>query len=316
MKILDHQIELGKTVTLKMDIAKLPTRSKIEVPIIVSRGKKPGPCLLLMAGIHGDEVNGIEIVRQIVASKYNQPESGTIICIPILNVFGFIHQTREFPDGRDLNRVFPGAKKGSLASRFAYHIMTEIIPHVDYCIDYHTGGGQRFNYTHLRLNSEDEKSMELAQAFAPPFIMHAKNREKSFRDSMVKLGKKVILFEGGKSMYLDKYVTKVGVEGAIRVIDFLGMRDFSLEISNMELAKTPIIIQNSSWVRARHSGMFRSFVSVGDKVEKGEKLGSISDPFGTFEHVVKNPKLGYVLNSNHAPVVNQGSALFNIGYSQ
>ena len=314
MKILNHKIGLGESVQVKMNFARLNTRDIIEVPIIVERGKKEGPCLLLIGGVHGDETNGVEIVRQIVAKGFNKPEVGTIICIPLLNVFGFINQTREFPDGRDLNRVFPGSNTGSLASRFAYHIMKEVIPHIDYCIDYHTGGAQRFNYSQIRIDEGDDESLKLAQIFGSPYIVYSKSQEKTFRKSMVKLGKKVLLFEGGKSLNLDKNVTKTGIQGAINVIHQLGLRDFSSKISKPHNEHKSIIIKSSKWIRAKHSGMFRSDVSAGQKVEKGLKLGSISDPFGDFEKEFKNTQEGYILNSNHSPVVNQGDALFHIGF--
>ena len=314
MKILNHIIEPGASVKLKMDIARLSTRSKIEVPVIIERGKKNGPCLLLTAGIHGDETNGMEIVRQIIAKGLNKPDAGTVICIPVVNVFGFINQTRAFPDGRDLNRVFPGSKKGALASRFAYYMMNEIIPSVDYGIDYHTGGAQRFNFSQIRIAGTDEETRHLAEIFDAPFIVISKTREKSFRDTMVHLGKKVLLFEGGKSLNLNRTVTKVGLQGAINVMHHLGLRDFSDTITLANKEKPAIIITNSTWIRAKHSGMFRAHVNAGEKVEKGSPLGSISDPFGNFEEVTKNPKTGYVLNSNHTPVVNQGDALFHIGF--
>lgn len=314
IKILDHRIGLGESVQVKMDIAKLQTGTKIDVPIIVERGKKDGPCLLLTGGIHGDEVNGVEIIRQIIAKGLNKPTSGTVICIPLVNVFGFLNQTREFPDGRDLNRVFPGSKDGSLASRYAYLLMKEVIPHVNYCIDYHTGGAQRFNCSQLRINGNDEETLQLAKAFGAPYIMFAKNREKSFRESMVKQGKKVLLFEGGKSLYLDKMVTKSGIQGAINVMHSLGMRDFSAQITKTTKENPPIIITSTKWIRAKVSGMYRSHVNVGQKVEKGVKLGSISDPYGNHEVSFKNNQEGYILNSNHTPLVNQGDALFHIGY--
>ncbi|UMB59606.1 succinylglutamate desuccinylase/aspartoacylase family protein [Lutibacter sp. A80] len=313
-KILNQKIGLGETVQLKMDIAQLSIGIKIEVPIIVSRGLVDGPCLLLIGGIHGDETNGIEIVRQIVASGLNKPEKGTVICIPVLNVFGFLNKSREFPDGRDLNRVFPGSIKGSLASRFAYHLMTKVIPKVNYCIDYHTGGAQRFNYSQVRIDATDEETLKLAKVFGSPYIVYSKNKEKTFRKSMANLGKKVVLFEGGKSLNLDKNVTKVGLQGAINVMHYLEMRDFSSRISKEDPENPPIIIKTSKWIRAKRSGMYRSYIHVGQKVEKGVKLGSISDPFGEYESVFKNPQEGYILNSNHAPVVNQGDALLHIGF--
>lgn len=314
LTLLNHKIGFGETVQLNLDIARLNTRSKIEVPIIVSRGKIDGPCLLLIGGIHGDETNGVEIVRQIIAAGYHKPTKGTIICIPLLNVFGFLNQKREFPDGRDLNRMFPGSNKGSLASKFAFNLMSKIIPKVNYCIDFHTGGAQRFNYSQIRINGTDEETLNLAKVFGAPFIVYSKNKEKTFRKTMADLGKKVLLFEGGKSLNLDKNVTKVGVQGAINIIHYLGFRDFSTKISKVSKEQPPVIIKSSKWIRAKHSGMYRSYVSAGQKVENGVKLGSISDPFGEFESVFKNKQIGYILNSNHSPVVIQGDALLHIGF--
>jgi hypothetical protein len=313
MKILGQEIKPGQSVQLKMDIAKLHTQTVIDIPVIVSRGKKPGPCLLLIAGIHGDETNGIEIVRQIVAKNFHKPDCGTLICIPLVNVFGFLNQTRDFPDGRDLNRVFPGSKLGSLAGRFAYHIMQEIIPHIDYCIDFHTGGAQRFNYPHLRI-ANDPETLELAKIFSPKFIQFAAQRDKTFRESMVKLGKKVLLFEGGKSLNLNKNVSQAGIRGALKVMWHLEMRNFSEELKQYPKAEQILILESSKWIRAKHSGMFRSYVSVGQFIAKDEILGSISDPYGFFEKKMKNPQAGYVLNANHSPIINQGDALFHIGF--
>ncbi len=307
---LQQKVGYGETVILNLDIARLTTRSKIDVPVIVSRGKEDGPCILLIGGIHGDETNGIEIVRQIVASGYNKPEKGTVICIPLLNVFGFLNQKREFPDGRDLNRMFPGSDTGSLASRFAYELMKKIIPK----IDYHTGGAQRFNYSQIRINGTDEESLKLAKVFDAPFIVFSKSQEKTFRNTMVGLGKKVLLFEGGKSLNLDRNVTKTGVQGALNVMHYLGLRDFSAKISKPNKDKPAVVIKSSKWIRAKHSGMYRSHVSAGDKVEKGVKLGSITDPYGEYEKIFKNVQTGYILNSNHSPVVIQGDALLHIGF--
>jgi uncharacterized protein len=313
MKILGQEIKMGQSVQLKMDIAKLHTQTTIEIPVIVSRGKKAGPTLLLIAGIHGDEVNGVEIVRQIIAKKFHKPETGTVICIPLVNVFGFLNQNREFPDGRDLNRVFPGSKTGSLASRFAYHLIQEIIPHIDYCIDFHTGGAQRFNVPHLRIAHDDE-TLALAKIFNTKFIQFTPQRDKTFRETMVRLGKKVLLFEGGKSLNLTKSVSQTGVRGVLKVMTHLNMRNFESDILQYPQAEIPIIIKKSKWLRAKHSGMFRSHVKVGQFVLQGEILGSISDPFGSFEKMVKNMTPGYILNANHSPIMNQGDALFHIGF--
>ncbi|NNE76747.1 MAG: succinylglutamate desuccinylase/aspartoacylase family protein [Pricia sp.] len=313
VEVLGHAISKGKGVLLNLDIAKLHTRTKIQVPIIIERAKEEGPNLLITGGIHGNEINGIEIVRQLISKKYNKPEKGMVICIPVVNVFGFLNQKRQFPDGRDLNRVFPGSSRGSLASRFAYHIIKEIVPLIDYCIDYHTGGDDRFNVPQVRVNKNDEACLELAKVFGAPFIIQSQRREKSFRETLHKLEKKVLLYEGGKSLHIDPQITETGVNGALRLMKHLGIRDFTKELSNSERSKTiPTVITSSKWVRAKYSGMFHPLVAVGQLVKKGDFLGSISDPFGYFERNVKSLYSGYVICINQSPIVNQGDAIFHI----
>lgn len=314
IEVLGKAVSLGKGLQINLDIAKLHTRTKIEVPIIIERAKEPGPTILFTGGIHGDEINGVEIVRQIVAKGYNKPQKGMVICIPVVNIFGFISQTRQFPDGRDLNRVFPGTKRGSLASIFAYHLMKEIVPLADYCLDFHTGGANRFNAAQVRINQGDEESLELAKVFGAPFILKSKRREKSYRDSAIKLGKKVLLYEGGKSLDLDKTITRYGVNGALNVMQHLGMRDFSKELKRKAKTKIKpaIVVEKSKWIRARYSGIFRTSVVLGKLYNKGDKIGSISDPFGYFERDVKAPNKGYVFCKNHAPIVNKGDAIIHM----
>ena len=314
IEILGKAVSQGKGIQINLDIAKLHTRTKIEVPIIIERAREPGPTVLITGGIHGDEINGVEIVRQIVAKKYNKPEKGMVICIPVVNIFGFLSQTRQFPDGRDLNRVFPGSKRGSLASIFAYHLMNDIVPLADYCLDFHTGGANRFNAAQVRINEGDSESLELAKIFGAPFIMKSKRREKSYRDSAIKLGKKVLLYEGGKSLDIDRKITRSGVVGALKVMHHLKVRDFTkeLETKSKTTASDPIIVENSKWIRATYSGMFRSLAVLGKSYNKGDKIGSISDPFGYFERTVKAPIKGYVLCINQAPIVNKGDAIIHM----
>ena len=307
IQILGTEIKPGTSHKLSIDFAKLYTRTKIEVPVIIERAKEDGPTLLLCAGIHGDEVNGVEIVRQIISKGINKPKRGMIICIPLINVFGFLNSTRAFPDGRDLNRVFPGSKSGSLASRFAHHLINEIVPYTDYILDFHTGGAQRFNITQLRI-SQEEETLELAKKLNIPFVLFSNQRKETFRESCVKLGKKVILFEGGKSLFLDKQVTKKGIDAAEKMIQALNMapQDDSPIIS-------PILIAKNKWIRASKSGMFRSYIGNGSKIKKGEIIGTITDPFGQFEIKVKSSQEGYIICINHFPLVNQGDAIINIG---
>lgn len=310
--ILGEEIIPGRKKYLNLDIARLHTYTKLEVPVVVERAKTDGPVLLLTAGIHGDELNGVEIVRELLAKKYTRPDAGMVITVPTVNIFGFINQTREFPDGKDLNRAFPGTKKGSLASIFAHHLMNEILPHVDYCIDFHTGGARRFNSSQIRISKENEELLQLAKVFNPRFIVYAAQRDKSFREAAAKSGKKVMLFEGGKSHDFNQRITSRGVYGTLRVMHHLGMRDFSTEIQSNGV-QAPVIVRESSWLRARQGGLFRFFVKDGSKVEKGQVVGTISDPYGKYEFKVKIPHSGYIIGLNHAPVVYKGDALLHLG---
>lgn len=312
INILGEKILPGKTYQLSINIAHLHTRTAIDVPVIIRRARKAGPCVLITAGIHGDEVNGVEIVRQIIANKYNEPDAGMVICVPVLNPLGFIMKTREFPDGRDLNRMFPGAKGGSLASKFAHVISTELLPHADYCIDYHTGGDSRFNYSQLRISNESDELLNLAKAFGTKFIKNSTYREKSYRESATKLGKHVLLFEGGKSLDFDREVTKSGVTGALRVLDYLGVKKMPEDYLVINKKPENIVFDSSIWVRANHSGMYRSIARNGARIRKGDIIGTVTDPYGFFEKKIKATASGYVICLNHSPIVTKGDAVAHI----
>ena len=300
----------GESRTINMEIARLHTMTKLKIPVIIERSKIDGPVVLFSAGIHGDEINGVEIVRQLIVRKINKPQTGTIICIPVVNIFGFVNKSREFPDGRDLNRVFPGSKNGSLASHFAWHILNEIIPFVDYAIDFHAGGASRFNAPQIRIEPDNTDLKKLAAVFCAPFTLYSKNIAGSFRNSCGKLGIKMLLFEGGKSLDLNPEITQEGVNGSKRILEHLGM--LNSRKSSKEPARPSIYIEDSMWVRARHSGMFQNYIHAGKFVEKGEVIACITDPFGKFEQKVKAPNSGYIINSNDAPIVYQGDAIFNL----
>lgn len=308
--ILKETILAGESKTINMEITKLHTMNKLKIPIIVERSKLDGPTVLFTACLHGDEINGTEIVRQLIVQKINKPKRGTIICIPIINIFGFINKTREFPDGRDLNRVFPGSKTGSLASRFAYYILKDIIPHVDYAIDFHAGGASRFNAPQIRIVPENQELKELSDVFNAPFTLYSKNISGSFRNSCDRLGVKMLLFEGGKSLDINEEVTNDAIEGTKRFLDHLDMLN-PRKKANIK-SKKPIYIEKSNWVRAKYSGMFHGMVKIGSFIKKGELIATISDPYGKVEHKMKAPHDGYVINVNDAPIVYQGDAIFHV----
>ncbi len=310
LEILGEKVPLGQSANVSFNVAKLHTQNRIDVPVIIERSKKPGPTVLITAGIHGDEVNGVEIVRQIIAKGINKPKKGTIICVPVINVFGFIHMDREFPDGRDLNRVFPGIKGGSLASRVAFKLVTEILPHADLVMDFHTGGADRFNAAQIRIVKGEKNLKALAEIFGAPFVLYSKNLNKSFRNTCYKLGIPVLLFEGGKSFHIDATITNTGVNGAKRVLNHLEMLNSKFKVSTPK--KSCVFVSDSKWIRANYSGMFKASVNINAFVTKGDVIGHITDPYGSFNHFVKAPNDGYIFNINESPIIYQGDAIFHI----
>lgn len=308
---LGKEIPAGKRTVLDLKVAKLHTRTTVNVPIIIERSNNPGPVVLLLAGIHGDETNGVGIIREIINLKLNIPKNGTIICIPVFNIFGYLIQTREFPDGRDLNRMFPGTINGSLASQFAYQFTKEIAPLVDYVIDFHTGGGERDNIAQIRCNEDDEKALELAKVFNPPMIVFSNNISKSLRDTLDKMGKTVLLFEGGKSKELNPTIINEGVNGTRNVLIHLGLIEGKLTVR-----ETPVYINKAKWLRASDSGMFKIMVKNGSFVKKKEVLGIIQDPFGEFKKKIYAPFNGYIFCINKTPIVNKGDALFHMSMEE
>ncbi|TDI78153.1 MAG: succinylglutamate desuccinylase/aspartoacylase family protein [Bacteroidetes bacterium] len=310
LTLLGEEILPGTSRELNFSFAKLHTNTPIDVPIIIERSQFDGPTVLFVAGIHGDEVNGIEVVRQLVSKGINKPKIGTTICIPIINIFGFLQKVREFPDGRDLNRAFPGSKSGSLAARVAYQLMNDIVPNVDYCLDFHTGGSSRFNAPHVRVEKGNNTLTKLAETFNAPFILHSKNLKKSFRNACRKKGIPLLLFEGGKSNSIDTVVSNTGVNGSKRVLHHLGMLKTKFKVSSPK--KSSVTISRSKWIRANASGMFKSTIAVGNFVNQGDVIGQITDPYGKIFKHVKASNDGYVVNVNEAPLVYQGDALFHI----
>ena len=310
MYLLGQEIKPGQSKTINFDVAKLYTSTRIEIPIMVERSKQEGPVVLITAGLHGDEVSGVEIVRQVIAKKINKPERGTIICIPVLNVFGFLSMNRYFPDGKDLNRVFPGTKNGSLASRFAFQFTRDILPIAEYCLDFHTGGASRFNAPQIRVDPNNEEQMKLAMEFNAPFTVVSKNIDKSYRSTCAKLGKQILLYEGGKSVDSNKEVARHGVLGVMRVLHSLGM------LKNTRGLCSPIqpttIITSSQWIRAKYSGLLHNKVECGQYVEQLQIIAIITDPYGKMRHQVKAPHSGHIINVNEYPIVYKGDAIFHI----
>ncbi len=310
LKLCGNYIERGESRIINLHIARLPSATKIDIPIHVFRSKNDGPVLLLLAGLHGDEINGIEIIRKSIANGSIMPKRGTVIAIPILNIFGFVYFSRETPDGKDINRSFPGSENGSLASMLAYQFTNEILPVIDCGVDFHTGGESKSNYPQIRCDFSFPKNLDLAKAFAPPLIINSQLMDKTIRKTAQKAGKPLLVYETGESLRLDILGIDEGIAGTRRLMKYLGMID---QVKPIET--NSITLEKNSWLRAKAAGLFRPSVKLGDKVKKRQVLGVINDPYGEFEVKLKAPHECYVFGINNMPVVHQGEALFHIGFN-
>lgn len=309
VEIRGQKIGLGESKLIKIPVDRLATGTLIEIPVYVFNGKKAGPTILLQGGLHGDEVNSIEMIRRMLIDKSYKIHRGCVIVVPLLNVFGFLNLSRDM-HGKDVNRSFPGSKKGSLASRMAYYLMKELVKNVDFGIDYHTGGEQRCNFAQIRYTPEDNRAKELAEIFNAPFTFTSKLIPKSFRNACFKNNIPILVFEGGESLRLDENSIKKGINGTLNILIYFNMISEDVVIPTTEKS---IEITKRKWIRADIAGLFSMKIKNGDKVKKGQVLGHIMDTYGETKFDVKSPNDGYIIAVNNFPVINMGDALFHIG---
>jgi predicted deacylase len=279
------------------------------MPVHIVHGRKPGPCLLVCAAIHGDEINGVEIVRRILTHKFLNSINGTLIAIPVVNVFGFVSKSRYLPDRRDLNRSFPGSETGSMASRLANVLMTEIIPHCTQVIDLHTGAVNRENLPQIRAKIRGESDTEeMARAFGVPVILNSELIDGSFRMAARDHKIPVLLYEAGEALRFNEMAIRAGVKGILGVMSHLEMRKKSTRHRDTDT----LIATSSQWLRASQSGILRSIVAIGSKVESGEVLAYINDPMGENSEAIVSPISGIVIGRTNLPLVFEGEAVFHI----
>ena len=310
MKIYDRTIAPGESCTVQIPVANLPSGTEIDLFAHVFRSKNPGPTLLVIGGVHGDEINGIEIVRRAVRNKvFNSLKSGSVIAVPLLNVYGFINFSRGFPDGKDVNRGFPGTKLGSLASRIAHTFTQQILPAADFAIDFHTGGKSIYNYPQVRFSEGDPESVKLADELNMTYAIKSTLIPKSLRKTAFLKGIPMIVFEGGESLRVDEYAISEGLRGINNVLVHRNM------IKGDEKRIPTNKLLNKTWIRANRSGIFNLEKKSGDFIQKGEVLGRITNPYNTYQSKVTARVEGFIFGHNNNPVVNKGDALFHIGYN-
>jgi len=299
----------GEQRQLELPVARLYTDTEVSMPVHIIRAKKDGPIIFVSAAVHGDELNGIEIIRRLIQSQVKLTR-GTLILVPMVNVYGVLNQSRYMPDRRDLNRCFPGSQKGSLAGRVAYTFLNSIVAHCDYGIDLHTGAIHRSNLPQIRADLDDADTLSLAQAFGVPVLLNANVRDGSLRESAVNKGARVLLYEAGEALRFDELSIQTGVRGIKNVLSALGVIRKRTGRKKIE----PFVANKSDWTRASASGFVCEYAKLGAYVEKGEVLADINSPLGELIQQVTSTRAGIIIGKQNIPLVLEGDAMFHIAY--
>lgn len=309
LELGDVTVAPGSRATVELPVPALYTHTEMAMPVHVVHGARDGPRMFVSATIHGDELNGVEIVRRLLRLSAMRHLRGTLLAVPIVNVHGCIQRTRELPDGRDLNRSFPGSPTGSMAARMAHLFMSEIVAGSDYGIDLHTGTNHRTNLPQIRTRLDDPQTEHLARVFGAPVILHSNLRDGSLRQVAQEEGTVTLLYEAGEALRFDEVAIRAGVRGIVAVMREVGMlRQRRRKGAPFE----PVVARQSSWVRAPASGILRVRTALGATVQRGEALAMVADPFGESETAVESHVSGIVIGRVNLPLVHAGEALFHV----
>lgn len=310
-KIQGHTIAPGTREVVNLSVGVFTNNTPVDLSVVVVHGRRPGPTLLVTACVHGDEINGTEIIRRLLKTSSLKSMRGTLLAVPILNVPAFLNRSRYLPDRRDLNRLFPGSATGSLGSRLARVVSEELIPRCDAVVDLHTGAVNRANLPQVRVTSGDDSSLELARVFHAPVILQAPLRPNAFRTLCSDHGKSMILFESGEALRLDTPSIRHGLQGTLAIMRHLNLLT-KKKAPAKERPKT-VICKKSYWERAPIGGLFTPLIPLGITVETGATLGFVADPFGGDEHPVIATHQGVIIGRTNEGLADEGDALFHIG---
>jgi len=303
-------IEPGTRHYVDLPLPPLYTHTSVAMPVHVVSGRQAGPVLFVTAAIHGDEINGVEIIRRLLATKALGRMAGTLVAVPVVNVYGFVSQSRYLPDRRDLNRSFPGSGRGSMAARLADTLLSEIVAKCSHGIDLHTAAEGRTNLPQIRVDLERHPELrELAEAFGPPIVLDSPTRPATLRDAASHIP--LLLYEAGEALRFDELAIRAGLKGVVRVMRHLGMLPATRTPEGKRRRKV-WIADRSLWVRASQSGILRSRVPLGGVIGEGDVLGVISDPFGESGQSVVSEVSGVLIGMTNLPLVHEGEALYHV----
>lgn len=308
LHLLGVDIEPGTSQRLAWSATQLFEGVPVSTPVLVVNGAVPGPTLCLTAAVHGDELNGIEMVRRVFHDIDPAKLAGALIGVPIVNVQGFRRGSRYLPDRRDLNRYFPGNPNGSAGARIAYSLFNDIIVHCDALVDLHTGSFERANLPQLRADLRDPDVVTLTHGFGAMVVLHSKPTVGTLRYAATMAGIPTLVVEAGGPSELEPAEVAHGVKGIETLLTTLGMTRRSRLWGDPE----PVYYR-STWVRANNGGILLSDVSLGSTVRKGDLLGSITDPMSNARTELRSPYSGRVIGLARNQVVMPGFAAFHVG---
>ena len=304
----DTVVQPGERAAISLPIADLYTGTSLHMPVKVVSGRNAGPVLFVCAAIHGDELNGVEVIRRLLRRKILRSLRGTLVAVPVVNVHGFLDQSRYLPDRRDLNRSFPGSARGSIAARTAHTFLKHVVAGADCGIDLHTGAINRSNLPQIRANLDDERTLELAKVFGAPVVLNSTIRDGSLRQCAAERGLPMLVYEAGEALRFDEMCIRAGLRGIIKVMQHLGMLPKDRKAKSM----VPVVADSTSWVRAPASGIVSNKVKLGTRVASGEQLAIVGDPLGEALEKVVAPFDGLIIGRSNLPLAHEGDALFNI----
>ena len=308
LRILGEDVLPGSAQRLSWSATELFEGVPVSTPVLVVNGAFPGPTLCLTAAVHGDELNGIEMVRRVLHDLDPAKVSGAVIGIPIVNVQGFRRGSRYLPDRRDLNRYFPGNPNGSAAARIAHSFFINVIADCDALVDLHTGSFERANLPQIRADLRDPDVVTLTQGLGSMVILHSTPAVGTLRYAATRAGIPTVTLEAGGPSQLELNEVKHGVKSIETLVNTLGM------VKKRRFWGEPEpVYYRSSWVRANNGGILLTDVSLGSTVRKGTLLGTITDPMNNASTELRSPYAGRIIGMARNQVVMPGFAAFHVG---
>ncbi len=308
----------GDRGVVDIPIGSLIDYQPVTMTVHVLRGKRPGPCLLLSAALHGDEIVGVEVIRRLLRTQLLKRLRGDLLVVPVVNMPAFLSHSRYLPDRRDLNRLFPGSAAGSLGSRLANAFLSQIVTPCTHAIDMHSGAVGRPNLPQVRVSPGDNEGYEMARAFRPPVVIETSLRAGSLREMLYSRGKPCILYEAGEAHRLDSDAVRYGVRGIVSTMRFLEMLPAEKKSAREPARRRSrtVVSTLTSWSRAPRGGVFAPEVELGNAVTPGSVLGVVADPFGRHETPIKCRVDGVVIGISREATVNEGDGLFHIAVTR